>query len=127
MKSVATPWQVSLVMIIAAPLFAAYSAWAIPPDYDSSWTSRQAADAAIAANEEYNHCIFQHLWNFAKKTKEPAATVVPAAVAACYFERVKLLSAMRKAQPTWELDWLDKLDREMEPHLMSVVLKARSE
>jgi hypothetical protein len=107
-------------------LFAATPAWANPPGYDSSWTSKEAADAAIAADWDYGQCVFQHLWNYAKKTQEPAATVVPASVAACYFERVKLLSAMRKAQPTWELDWLDKRDKEVEPKEMSIVLDARS-
>jgi hypothetical protein len=113
-------------VIIAAALFAATPAWANPPGYDSSWTSKEAADAAIAADWDYGQCVFQHLWNYAKKTQEPAATVVPASVAACYFERVKLLSAMRKAQPTWELDWLDKRDKEVEPKEMSIVLDARS-
>jgi hypothetical protein len=37
-----------------------------------------------------------------------------------------LLAAMHKAQPTWELDWLDKRDRELEPDEMSIVIESRS-
>jgi hypothetical protein len=74
----------------------------------------------------YNQCKFHHLWNYAKKTQEPAKDIVAASHAACWFERMKLLSAMRKAQPTWEPDWLDKRDREIEPDEMSIVMEARS-
>jgi hypothetical protein len=114
-------------IIIAAALLAATPAWANPPGYNSSWTSKEAADAALAADHAYNHCMFHHLWNYAKKTVEPAGTVVKAAHAACWFEHTQLESAMHKAQPTWERDWLDKRDRAVEPDEMSIVLDARSE
>jgi hypothetical protein len=45
-------------LIIAAALFAAAPAWANPPGYDSSWTSKEAADAALAADQDYAHCVF---------------------------------------------------------------------
>jgi hypothetical protein len=114
---------------LIAAMFAlvATPAWANPPGYDSSWTSKEAADAAMAADHAYNDCMFHHLRNYAKKTVEPAGTVVKAAHGACWFEHTQLLSAMRKAQPTWELDWLDKRDKAVEPDEMSIVLDARSE
>jgi hypothetical protein len=104
-----------------ALIIAAAPAWANPPGYDSSWTSNEAADAALAADHDYAHCVFHHLQNYARKTQEPAATIVPASHAACWTERVKLLAAMHKAQPTWEWDWLDKRDRELESDEMSIV------
>jgi hypothetical protein len=112
--------------LAAAVLALAAPAWANPPGYDSSWTSKEAADAAAAADKDYSDCVFQHLQKYARKTQEPVVTIVPAAVAACQFARMKLLSAMRKAQPTWPLDWLDRRDREVEPDEMSIVLEARS-
>jgi hypothetical protein len=114
-------------IIIAVALLAATPALANPPGYDSSWTSKEAADAAIAADHAFTECIFQHLRKYAKKTQEPARDIVAASHAACWFERVTLLSAYRKAQPTWEVDWLDKRDKEIEPDEMSIVLEARSE
>jgi hypothetical protein len=114
-------------IIIAAALLAAAPALANPPGYDPSWTSKEAADAAHAAGHAYNDCLFHHLWNYAKKTAEPAGDVVKAAHGACWYERKTLLAAMRKAQPTWERDWLDKRDRELEPDEMSIVLEARLE
>jgi hypothetical protein len=106
---------------------AASSAWANPPGYDASWTSKEAADRANAAGHAYNECMFHHLWSYAKKTKDPARDIVAASHAACWTERDKLLAAMHKAQPTWDLDWLDKRDRELKPDEMSIVLNARSE
>jgi hypothetical protein len=116
-------------LIIAAALLAlaASPAWANPPGYDSSWTSKEAADGAITADHAYHECVFHHLQNYGRKTKDPARDIVAAAHAACRTERDKLLAAMHKAQPTWELDWLDKRDRELEPDEMSIVLSARSE
>jgi hypothetical protein len=114
-------------IIVAGVLFAATPAWANPPGYDSSWTSKEAADTAIAADHAYSECLIQHLRDYAKKTVEPAATVVKAAHGACWFEHTQLLSEMRKAQPTWPADWLDKRDKAVEPDEMSIVLDARSE
>jgi hypothetical protein len=115
------------VTIAAAALLAlAGPAEANPPGYDSSWTSKEAADAALAADTAYSQCMFHHLWSYAKKTQEPARDIVAASHAACWFERVNLLSAMHKAQPTWSLDWLDRRDRELEPDEMSIVMDARS-
>jgi hypothetical protein len=116
-----------LVIITSAAWLSATSVGANPPGYDSSWTSKETAEAAIAAEWDYNPCVYQHLRNYAKKTQEPAATIVTATLAACYSERVKLLSTMRKAQPKWQLDWLDRLNKEMEPERLSIVLDARSE
>ena len=115
------------IIIIAVGLFAAAPAWANPPGYDPSWTSKEAADAAIAADHAYTECLFQHLRKYGLNTKDSARDIVAASHAACWFERVTLLSTYRKAQPTWELDWLDKRDREIEPDEMSIVLDARSE
>jgi hypothetical protein len=112
--------------IIAAALFAATSALANPPGYDSSWTSKEAADAAMAADHAYNHCMFHHLWDYGRKTKDPARDVVEAAHGACWLDREKLLAAMHKAQPTWESDWLNKRDKEVEPDEMSIVIESRS-
>jgi hypothetical protein len=39
-------------LIIAAALFAAAPAWANPPSYDSSWTSKEAADAAVSTAQD---------------------------------------------------------------------------
>jgi hypothetical protein len=115
--------------LIAAALLAlaASPGWANPPGYESSWTSKEAADRAITADHAYNECMFHHLWSYAKKTKDPARDIVAASHAACWTERDKLLAAMHKAQPTWERDWLDKRDREPEPDEMSIVLSARSD
>jgi hypothetical protein len=115
--------------LIAAALLAlaASPGWANPPGYDSSWTSKEAADGAMEADHAYNDCIFHHLWNYAKKTVEPAGTVVKAAHAACWFEHTQLESAMHKAQPTWRTDWLEKRDKEVEPDETAIVLEARSE
>jgi hypothetical protein len=112
--------------IIAAALFAATPALANPPGYDSSWTSKEAADAAIAADHAYTECLFQHLRDYGRKTKDPARDVVEAAHGACWLEREKLLAAMHKAQPTWESDWLNKRDKEVELDEMSIVMESRS-
>jgi hypothetical protein len=53
----------------------------------------------MEADHAYTDCMFHHLWNYAKKTVEPARTVVKAAHAACWFEHTHLESAMHKAQP----------------------------
>jgi hypothetical protein len=98
-----------------------------PPGYDSSWTSKEAADGAITADHAYTECVFHHLQNYGRKAKDRARDIVAASHAACWTERDKLLAAMHKAQPTWGLDWLDKRDRELEPDEMSIVLNARSE
>ena len=37
----------------------------------------------MEADHAYTDCMFHHLWNYAKKTVEPAGTVVKAAHAAC--------------------------------------------
>jgi hypothetical protein len=90
--------------------------------------SKEAADAAMAADHTYNDCMYHHLVDYGRKTKDPARDVVEAAHGACWYEWEKLLlAAMHKAQPTWERDWLDKRDREIEPDEMSIVLEARSE
>ena len=114
-------------IIVAAVLFATTPAWANPPGYNSSWTSKEAADAAMEADHAYTDCMFHHLWNYAKRTVEPARTVVKAAHAACWFEHTQLGSAMHKAQPTWRADWLEKRDKEVEPDETAIVLEARSE
>jgi hypothetical protein len=115
-------------LLIAAALFAgAPGAWANPPGYDSSWTSKEAADAATTADWAYNECMFHHLQNYGRKTKDPVRDILAASHAACWTERNNLVAAMHKAQPTWERDWLDKRDREVEPDEMSIVLDARSE
>jgi hypothetical protein len=40
---------------------------------------------------------------------------------------VPVFFAVQSTYHTWELDWLDKRDREIEPDEMSIVLDARSE
>jgi hypothetical protein len=119
--------QRTLTIIAALLALAASPAWANPSGYDSSWTSKEAADGAFTADHAYNECLFHHLWNYGRKTKDPARGIVAASHAACWAERDKLLAAMHKAQPTWELDWLDKRDRKLAPDEMSIVLNARSE
>ena len=39
-------------------------------------TSKEAADAAIAADHAYTECLFQHLRDYGRKTKDPARDVV---------------------------------------------------
>jgi hypothetical protein len=51
----------TLTIIAALLALAASPAWANPPGYDSSWTSKEAADAATAADWAYNECVFHHL------------------------------------------------------------------
>jgi hypothetical protein len=48
--------------LIAAALLAlaASPGWTNPPGYDSSWTSKEAADRAITADHAYNECMFHH-------------------------------------------------------------------
>jgi hypothetical protein len=40
---------------------------------------------------------------------------------------VPVFFAVQSTYHTWELDWLDKRDREVEPDEISIVLDARSE
>jgi Tfp pilus assembly protein PilE len=84
----------ALLALVATP------AWANPPGYDSSWTRKEAADAAMEADHAFTDCMFHHLWNYAKKTVEPARTVVKAAHAACWFEHTQLGSAAPGAGAT---------------------------
>ena len=60
--------------IIAAALFAATPALANPLGYDSSWTSKEAADSAMAADHAYNHCMFHICGTTAARPRIPLET-----------------------------------------------------